>query len=317
MPRQFSGTPTLAELFKQADDYSASMEDANLKTKLQTQAEAQQMARMNQEAALKATAEETKRNTTKQDLEGYLNKYPKTAVKVGDYSVNPENEMNLLAISERRDRQDDRDLVKLGERISKANIPVTMSAFANLENTTNKDGQGGFLTNKSYKVKSTGPVANTIRSIPGGQMALNIGERMGLMPEGAGEETALVQRLMNQDIRNMSGTAVTAYEQGRQNVEKGMTGAGDPNLIKLGVKQMQDAISSEANTIESSTRESVVDTFRKQDGKINLQEYLGGKQPQTPQSAQPQMLRVKEKATGQTGTIPANEYNANEYEIVK
>lgn len=235
---------------------------------------------MNQEAAMKAAESEQKRAT----LEGLLRANPKSAVSVGDLSVNPEGENNLMALlnlQERQDARNDRDLVTLGNRVEKEGIPNTMSALANLEGGTAAPDKGGIITNPKYEVKSAGPYANTIRSLPGGQLALNLGEKAGLMPEGAEKESTLIQRLINADIRNLSGTAVTAYEQGRQNVEKGMTAGGNPEMIKLGIKQMQDAIDSSAANIEASTRPEVLQTYRKQTGKVRLSEFLG-KQPQGP-----------------------------------
>lgn len=208
-------------------------------------------------------------------------KYSVQASESG-FGVNPENEnlMTLLSLRERQDARDDRDLTKLGERIDKAGIPNTLSAMGNLESLTASGDQGGMLTNPDYQVKSAGPVANFLP-----QFAKNIGEKVGLMPEGASQEAALIQRLMNADIRAMSGTAVTAYEQGRQNVEKGMSGGGDPNLVKIGIKQMADAVDSAGQNIESSSRPEVVKTYQQQGGKFRLKDYLsGGKSPAAPQT---------------------------------
>jgi len=106
-----------------------------------------------------------------------------------------------------------------------------------------------------------------------------------MMPKGAAEESTLIARLVNADIKNLSGSAVSAHEMGRQNVEKGMSAGGDPNLIKLGIKQMQDALSEGAKNIESSTRPEVLGTFKKQGGKTRLEEFLG--KPSAPQQNAP------------------------------
>lgn len=208
-------------------------------------------------------------------------------VNESGWAVNPENPhnglMSLLNLRERQDARDDRDLTRLGDRIAKENLPQGMAGMANLEKgTASVDAKGkpvgGLLTNPEYQVKSAGPVANFLP-----QPIKNIGERMGLMPKGAGEEAALIQRLMNVDIRNLSGTAVTGYEQGRQNVEKGMAGGGDPNLIKVGIKQMQDALEESARNVEASTRPEVAAKYRQQGGAFRLDEFLGGGQAPTQQ----------------------------------
>lgn len=215
------------------------------------------------------------------------------------YGVNPESDniMALLGLQDRQDARADRDLTKLGDRVSKENIPGTMSALANLEKgTADKESGQGMLTDPDYKVKSTGPYANFMP-----QFMKNVGEKVGLMPKGASNEAALIQRLMNADIRSMSGTAVTSYEQGRQNIEKGMSGAGDPDAIKLGIKQMKDAVESSANNIESSTRPNVLKQYKDQGGAIRLEDFLGKKVERAPDSgglseAQKQrMLHLKAK----------------------
>lgn len=201
-----------------------------------------------------------------------------SSMSAGGVSINtpdPVNQqLNMLlrqqAMSERQDARSDRDLVKLGERVDKSGIPNQMAAMANLEQRTATDKAGGMLTNPDYEVKSAGPIANALP-----QFAKNIGESVGLMPKGAAEESQLIQRLVNADLKNLSGTAVSTHEMGRQNVEKGLSIGGDPNLIKLGIKQMRDAIEAGSQNIESSTRPEVLQTFKKQGGKTTLEEFLG------------------------------------------
>lgn len=204
------------------------------------------------------------------------------AASPGSFSVNPENENPLIGLNlaDRQMARDDHDLTKVGERVAKAELPISIAAAANLERGTAdaKSGQGGMITNPNYEVKSAGPIANLIRGVPGGQGMLNIGEKVGLMPKGSGNEMALAQRLMNMDIKNLSGTAVSAAEQGRQNIEKGLTAGGSPDLVKVGIKQMVDAFEAEGKNIESSTRPQVMDTFKKQGGVTSLKQLLGSPQ---------------------------------------
>lgn len=208
-----------------------------------------------------------------------------THVTMGDKSVgiNTPDPITILlkkqAIDERNDARDDKDLVHLGERIDKGGIPNAMSGLANLETGTNDSGKGGILTDPSYQVKSAGPVANMLP-----QFAKNIGEKVGLMPKGSADEAALIQRLVNADIKALSGSAVSTHEMGRQNVEKGMSAGGDPNLIKIGIKQMKDAIESGAQNVASSTRPEVLDKFKQQGGKLSLEEFLGKGSSRQPQS---------------------------------
>lgn len=200
----------------------------------------------------------------------------------GGMNINPEatNPLISLGLQDRIAARDDRDLTKVGERIAKADLPVALAAAANLERGTAAGGKGGILTNPDYEVKSAGPIANAVRGLPGGQGMLNIGERVGLMPKGSGEELALAQRMMNMDIKNLSGSAVSAAEQGRQNIEKGLTAGGDPNLVKLGMKQMKDAFEAEGRNIEASTRPEIMSKFRSQGGITSLKDLLGS--PQAP-----------------------------------
>lgn len=243
----------------------------------------QKKAEMQQGAELKAQAVQSNRNAaedfaSKSGLKP--GKYSVTASESG-YGVNPESELATnFAMAERMDARNDRDLVHLGERLDKSNIPSQMSALANLEQGTASEGKGGILKDADYAVKSAGPIANAMP-----QWAKNIGESVGLMPEGASKEATLIQRLVNADIKNLSGSAVSTYEMGRQNVEKGTSIGGDPNLVKIGIKQMQDALQSGVANIKSSSRPEVVDTFQRQGGKLSLEEYLGG--GQAPAGADP------------------------------
>jgi len=225
----------------------------------------------------------------------------------GSVSVNPPDPLARLLRREsqmdRADARDDRDLVKLGERLDKGGIPSAMSGFANLESGTADvaNEKGGMLTNPDYEVKSAGPVANFLP-----QWAKNVGESVGLMPQGASNEAALIQRLVNADIKALSGSAVSTHEMGRQNVEKGMSGMGDPALVKLGVKQMQDALASSASNIESSTRPEVAQKYRQQGGKIGLEEYLGKpikSAPQDDRDNPPKMTFEEYKAAKRAGKL--------------
>jgi len=159
---------------------------------------------------------------------------PEVGVNVEGVSIQPRDQLRAMQLKEMQARQGDQALTKVGERVAKADLPTTFAAAANLEKGTAGPSGLGMIKDPNYEVKGAGPVANMVRSLPGGQGMLNIGERVGLMPKGASQETALAQRLMNMDIKNLSGTAVSAAEQGRQNIEKGLSAGGDPNLVKLG-----------------------------------------------------------------------------------
>lgn len=218
-------------------------------------------------------------------------KYAITASENG-MSVNPEHDdlfTKLMMLKDKEDSRNDKDLTTLGNRVEKEGIPATMSAIANLEKGTSDPtkGAGGIVTNPDYDVKSAGPIANALP-----QWAKNMGESVGLMPQGSSNEAALMQRLMNFDIKNLSGTAVSNHEMGRQNVEKGLAVGGDSSLVKLGIKQMTDAINSSAQNIVSSSRPGVINTFRKQGGKLTLEDYLG-KSPQADSGGQEDAERAR------------------------
>lgn len=203
-----------------------------------------------------------------------INLSPDGGVALSEAEANP---LASLLVQQRRERQNEQDLTKLGERVAKSNIPMTNAALENLETGTaskNRKGEevGGILTNPKYKVKSAGPIANYLP-----QWAKNVGESVGLMPKGSQEEAALIQRLFNVDIRNFSGTAVTAYEQGRQMIEKGMSAGGDPDLVRLGLRQMYDAATALGINLEASTRPEILEQFRAQGGRTSYTDQTGKK----------------------------------------
>lgn len=266
-------------------------------------------------AALKSEYDLAKQVKAEQGLGGKGQSYK---VAAGKFNFE-QNERDPAMMIERQDARNDRDLVKLGERIQKSGVPENMSSLANLETGTNSTGKGGILTDPNYQVKSAGPWANAVRNVPIiGQTALNVGERVGLMPRGATQENALIQRLVNVDTHLFNGANVTAHEEGRQKVEKGLAPGGDPNLIRIGIKQMQDAIESNARTIKASTRPSIIDTYKNQGGSLSLEDYIGkpsrislpGQSPipeatPAPQSSQsaPTMSFEEYKARKRAGTL--------------
>ena len=217
-----------------------SARDAALKKLLQGEQQAHDMAKVERGGEL-ANERQAANLDRAQALTGKGGAFENRSLNLADdggVSVGDKDPLTALlraqTFNNAREDKTDAKLTRFGDRVAKANLPQSMSALANLEAGTRSlgaDGKpaGGLLSNPNYEVKSAGPVANALP-----QFVKNIGEKVGLMPEGASQESALVQRLMNMDIRNMSGTAVSTYEQGRQNVEKCLSIGGDPELDQQG-----------------------------------------------------------------------------------
>jgi len=185
-----------------------------------------------------------------------------------------------------RDERKDERLVQV---IDKSGLPETLPAL---------------IGAKQYEGKSHIPGINLLPNSMQG-LAANIkgglGEMFGVEKwKGSGEEFQKMQRLLNMDIRQLSGTAVTAYEEGRKMVEAGMKG-GSAAQVKLGIEMMEDSARSNAQNIVAGFGQEAVDRYERQGG-LALRDLIKG-QSKAPAKAgaKPQMSfdeYKKRKAAG-------------------
>lgn len=205
----------------------------------------------------------------------------------------------------RRQKEDrERKVSDISKRYEKREIPTLSTALGGIEKNTQKVGKdgkpiaGGLLTNPDYQPKSTGPVASALPA-----WGVNIGESLGLLDEGAGSERQSLQRLINLDLRRMTGTAQTTAESGRQMIEKGLSVGGDPSQIKQGMKMMMDAIRADEQNIAAGYDPAVVEEYHKRGGTgvDDIIDQLRSEIPKTPAedpaaAARKRMEELKRKA---------------------
>lgn len=214
-------------------------------------------------------------------------------------------------------------------------------AAQDLEKITNRDGKGGVFTNPNASLISSGKV---ISAIP--DSVLGIAEMTGAIPKGAAEERKAIARYsqgLGVALGGARGMAPQTQNQIRQSL--GALSSGDPQLMAKGLRGSGRILGQSVKTVQGGFTPEVRGQVHDQMGGDPM-DFLGSiapepgpasnlnsppagnakqvqqglpkpQQPQQTQPAQPQMLRVKHKASGQTGTIPANEFDPNTYEQVK
>lgn len=172
-----------------------------------------------------------------------------------------------------RERQE-KAVSEFGKRLEKSQQPALLGALADLEKATSSAGKGGVFTNPQAKIP-TSAVANLTRKIPFVGPLINQGlEGVGAIPKGTEKTWQAVQRLLNIESRQMSGTAVTVFEQARQEIEKGVL-SGDADALKRGMKMVEQAYELNTKNIAASTRPEAVKEFKARGGKLELSDLLG------------------------------------------
>lgn len=240
---------------------------------------------------------------------------PGATVNIGakSASINPEDPLAKLFKMKAMETADEEKLARKTEALGKM---VEKSGTANLTpalNAVYKSWQGG---------KSVSPGMNMIPTAGLQSAAANFFKG----PE-AGAEFQALQNLTNMQIKEMSGTAVNKMEEGRQLVSRGMSAGGNPELVKKGVALIQEANDEHLRNIQGSFPEKVRQAYASNRGikdfsemgpdKEAMAKFYAGSSPKESSAfaaPPPGMLRVRHKATGQTGSVPVGEFNEQEYE---
>lgn len=226
--------------------------------------------------------------------------YPEQNVNVEGVSIGARDPLTSLlrkqALEQASAERQEKALTSFGQRLEKSENPNMIATLAGIEGATRSGGKGGILTDPSYKVKS-GPGTNLVRSIPLVGPMLTAGmEKIGINEPGTEQEAQALQRLRNIETKKFSGTAVSRAEEGRQNIEKGVS-SGDPEAVKRGIAMMKQAAEMEAQNIKASTRPEVVSQYKQRGGQFELSDVLGNApQPSesAPMSAEQRKARIAE-----------------------
>lgn len=253
-------------------------------------------ALMEQEAKKKAQQEMLTRQLD--EAKQLRSANPESNVNVEGVSISAKDPLtNLLrkqALENAATEKQEAALTKFGDRLTKSENPNMVASLAALEGAT-KGSSGGILTDPNYQVKS-GAKTNLLRSVPliGGMLASGI-EKLGLNPAGTEQEAQALQRLRNIDIKKLSGSAVSRSEEGRQNIEKGIS-SGDEEAIKRGVAMMRQASDMESQNIKGSTRPEVLSQYKQRGGQFELSDLLGAMPKQQVSSEQVPLSPEQRKA---------------------
>lgn len=130
----------------------------------------------------------------------------------------------------------------LSETVEKIGLPALSEDLRSVY----KNWKGG---------ESVTPVMNMI---PGSALQ---GVAANIKGDGAGEEFQALQRLANREIKELSGTAVTMYEEGRNKVQRGMAAGGTPDMVKEGIAMMHSALQEQQKNIRGGYDEEVVNKY--------------------------------------------------------
>lgn len=178
-------------------------------------------------------------------------------------------------------------LEKFRDDYAKTGIPTALPIFEKLDKLT-----GIVSGEKPNLSKLPGVTTNTLRSLP---LIGNAAGSIAAKRYGGGEEYQLLQKLLNADIRNLSGQAVTKYEEGRTLVASGMgPGANEKDVVR-GVRLMYDALKGADQDVRAAYPVEVVEVYESRGGN----KRLGSSAPNS--SMNPSEKRAQDAAAKKLG----------------
>lgn len=166
-------------------------------------------------------------------------------------------EQSSAQFGERMNYDKDKDLNNrvqaFQDDYKKTNIPAMLPAFRNLDKLT------GILTkDKTNTAKLPGYGTNAISAIP------LVGQALGNLAAkryGGQAERQVLMSLLNTQIRDRSGQAVTKYEEGRNLLEAGMAPGGNEEDVTRGVRMMYESMLENDRSVRAGYDPAVVDTY--------------------------------------------------------
>lgn len=230
---------------------------------------------------------------------------------------NLKNLMAMLALKDRREAQDekrqdkqDTRVKQLSDNISKTNQAQIASPFEVLEKETggltgqnvDKSKLPGYWTYLAGKVPLVGPGIQS-------QMAKTYG----------GQDTLrALQGVMNVELKDRSGGAVTLPEENRYMIESGMS-TGDPDQVLKGAQTVFNKFKASDENARAGFDSDVNSQYQSQGGLAPVQERIqriaqerakslpsaGEAQPQAAQGGVPAGMKLlRNKVTGETKLVP-------------
>lgn len=141
---------------------------------------------------------------------------------------------------------------------AKTGIPTMMPKFKKLDQLT------GVLSSDKPKLdKFPGYGTNALRSLP---VIGNSAAAIAAKSYGGEEQNQILQSLLNADIRQLSGQAVTKYEEGRTLVTAGMGAGGNERDVVRGVRLMYEAMQGADRDARAGYTPDVVAEYERRGG---------------------------------------------------
>lgn len=163
----------------------------------------------------------------------------------------------------RSDKQEER-LDKSVERFQKAYANTgVLDALPFLQQI---ERETGVITGTNEnKKKLPGTATNIVRSLPliGNSAAL----AMAKSYKGGATAQAL-QGLLNAQIKNLSGAAVSSYEQGRNLVQAGMAPGGSEEDVARGIQLMLQGFKEADTSVRAAFDPAVINTYERRGGQV-------------------------------------------------
>lgn len=207
--------------------------------------------------ALKARAEAQAAQHKRQEDQTLFDRLraenPKAAVKVGDFSVNPESDdlMSMLRYQLAVSEEDRRKENAKEQRIQKytttaAPISKAANALSELEASTNKDGKGGVLTNDGAQLQSRKGLSRLATYIP------LVGDKINQMVHP--DEASKIQGVLNTGIAEEAGLSQTLSEAERQAIAKAQIPGADSATVAEGIRTYNRAVQRRAEQANAILR---------------------------------------------------------------
>lgn len=200
-----------------------------------------------------------------------------------------------LDFDEKKDLQS--RIEKFRDDYAKTGIPSTLPLIQRLDELT------GIISKENPdKSKLPGVGTNMMRGTLGASAATMLSGAYG------GKETnQILQKLLNADIRNMSGQAVSRYEEGRNLVASGMGVGGSEQDVINGIRLMHEALRGAERDVRAAYPKEALDTY----------EARGGTAEMSPSKRRAQVAQEKtKKAPAPTGETRQYSPSRNQTRVI-
>lgn len=188
-----------------------------------------------------------------EQLQTLKKQYPGQAIEIGKDSVKASPIGAMLTQPLKEEALMQKGQADYSKRLEK--VTDFSSTLKQLEDLTNRDGQGGILTNPNAKLMSTGKLKS---NVPDSLMGL--GELVGATDKGTMEERKALGRLAIDFAHAKGGVrGLSPQIMAKEREALGWVSSDDPNLVSKGVRSLAKTMQGHLRTIKSGYTPDVQD----------------------------------------------------------